>query len=226
LNNDQLHTLFVIVLIAMVLGMAAAAVTLSQERLPYQIMIAALLIAWGAWIDSGANNLTRPEQLYWSQALIAFGTTLFLGPALLYGFIRMLSRGPASLTSFVVLFSLTQNIGGLAGAALLGSYQVISTRAHLTALSEHLLASDPQVAARLQAGAAAIGGNLADPALRAGQGGGLLFQATAREANFLAFNDVFGLVALLALATALYVFYLIVFYRLQRRRAAAVGGPA
>ncbi len=221
LTNDQLHLLFGLVALAMIAGTAASVLALSVDRLPHQVMVAALFIALGAWMDSHANNLTRPEQLYLSQCLIAFGATLFVGPALIYGFLRMMQAGPPFFVSFIVLFSITQNIGGLGGAAALGSLQVVSARAHALSLAEHLQAADPQVAARLQAGAGAIAGAVTDPAARSGQGGGLLFQALTREANILAFNDVFRVVALLALLTALYVAYLIIFYRIQRRRQEA-----
>ncbi|PTQ09791.1 MFS transporter [Sphingomonas oleivorans] len=220
LTNDQLHRLFIIVAGAMVLGTVTAAMTLSERRLPYQVMAAALIIALGAWLDTDATNITRPAQLYWSQALIAFGSTLFLGPALLYGFLRMVRRGADHLVSFIVLFSVTQNVGGLAGSALLGTYQVASARAHAGALSEHLLAADPLVAARIQGGAATIAAVIADPARQSAQGAALLAQAMTREANILAYNDVFQLVAALALLTALYVGYRILIYAARRRRQA------
>ena len=206
LNNDQLHGLFVIVALAMVLGAVTAALTMSERRLPYQVMAAALIIALGAWLDSGATSITRPPQLYASQALIAFGTTMFIGPTLVYGFLHMLKKGPDHLVSLIVLFSTTQNVGGLAGSAMLGSYQVI--------------AADPQVAARLQNGVVVLSNVLGDPVLRGAEGAGLLGQALATQANTLAFNDVFRLVAILALATALYIACLIVLYAARRRRQA------
>ena len=192
LNNDQLRTLFAIVAAAMLLGIATAALTLRPHTVRQQVIAAALIIALGAWLDSHATNQTRPQELYLSQALIGFGTTLFIGPALAFGFLRMLERGPAYFVSLVVLFSSTQNIGSLAGSALLGSYQVIATRAHLAALTEHLVAADPQVVARIQA-----------------QGSALLAQSAAREATILAFNDVFRFVAVLAAATALFVLFFV-----------------
>jgi hypothetical protein len=188
LINDQLHTLFTIVIVAMVLGIVTAVATLTLERLPYQVMLAALLIAWAGWLDSGATNITRPEQLYFSQALLGFGTTLFIGPALAFGFTRVFSRGPGAVVSMLAVFGVTQNVGALAGPALFGSYQIASTHAHAAALSEHLLGADPQVAARLQA-----------------EGPAALSQALSREANVLAFNDVFVLVAALAAATAVFI---------------------
>jgi hypothetical protein len=146
---------------------------------------------------------------------------LFIGPALAYGFLRMLQRGPDHLVTFIVLFSTTQNIGGLAGSALLGSYQVIAARSHALALAEHALPADPQVAARLQAGAQGLAGAIVDPSSRAAQGVGALSQALAREANVLAFNDVFRLVAALALLTALYVVYIRIYNIIRQRRALA-----
>lgn len=201
LINDQLHPLFAIVTLAMLGGTLTAALTLSERRLPYQIIAASLLIAAGAWLDSDATSLVRPPQLYLSQALIAFGTTLFIGPALVLGFLRMVAKGPDHLVTFMVLFSITQNVGGLAGSALLGSLQVASSHWHAQTLSEHLVASDPQVVARLAMG-----------------GGGPLGQALGRETAVLAFNDVFLFVAGLALLNALYVGYLVLFNTLRRRR--------
>jgi hypothetical protein len=206
LNNEQLRTLFVIVLGAMLLGVATAVVTLSPQRVRQQVIVAALIIALGAWLDSHATNQTRPHELYLSQALLGFGATLFIGPTLAFGFLRMLERGPAYFVSLVVVFSSTQNIGSLAGSALLGSYQVIAMRSHTAALAEHLVGVDPQVVARIQTGTQLLTGAVTDPGRQAALGGALLSQSAAREATILAFNDVFRFVALLALAAALFVF--------------------
>jgi hypothetical protein len=216
LTNDQLRVLFTFVILGMILGVLSAVLTLSEERLPYQVIVAALVIAAGAWLDSRASNLTRPPQLYFSQALIGFGTTLFIGPTLTYGMLRVLRRGPDVLVSLVVLFSITQNVGGLAGSALLGTFQTIAARAHAAALSERLMAGDPQVAARLQAGAGALSGALLDADARAAQGGGLLARAMTAEANVLAYNDVFRAVAVLALTTVSYVALALILKAIRR----------
>jgi hypothetical protein len=205
LTNDQLRTLFAIVAVAMLAGTATAAFTSSRQRGPWQIMIAALIIAVGAWIDAHSTNLTRPQQLYFSQALLGFGTTLFIGPALLSGFQRMLERGPDYFISIIVLFSITQNVGGLVGSAALGSYQTIQAKSHAAALSEHLLGADPNVVERIELGAAAVGDVVVDPAQRTSQGVSQLAQALAQEANVLAYNDVFVLVSVVALIGALYI---------------------
>jgi MFS family permease len=199
LNNDQLRLLFAGVFVAMVVGLATALLTVREDRIRYLVLSAALAIALSAWLDSFSNNLTRPAQLYVSQALLGFGTMLFIGPGLAFGFLQMLRKGPDHLITLIVLFSTTQNVGGLAGSALLGTYQVMSARHHALTLAERALPSDPAVAARLQAG-------------------GSLAQALGREAQFLAFNDVFRLVAALSLLTALYLVYIIVWNALRRRR--------
>lgn len=201
LTNDQLHLLFGFVVLAMVLGVIVAVVTVSIARLPYQVMVAALVIAGGAFLDSFATNLTRPEQLYLSQAMIGFGTILFIGPAILYGFTKMLEKGGDYLVSFLVLFSTTQNIGGLLGSTLLSSYQYHQMKYHAATLAERLVGSDPQVAARVAAG-----------------GIGQLNQALTREANILAFNDTFRFVGVLALAAALYIGIHIIIKSLKLRR--------
>ncbi|MGY2735056.1 MFS transporter [Sphingomonas sp. UYP23] len=185
INNDQYHGLFLVITLAMAAGSITAAVTLSERRLPYQVAVAALFIAGGAWIDAGANSLTRPAQLYISQAMLGFGACLFLGPALLYGFLRVLKLGPTHLVSLIVVFSISQNVGGLIGSAFLGTYQIIQSKAHASALAEHLLAGDPQVAQRMAA-----------------QGAGGLYQVLQREAAVLAFDDVFRVVAVIALVIA------------------------
>jgi hypothetical protein len=223
LDNDQLHILFSLVALSMVLGMVAAALLLSQERLRWLVAIAALIIAAGAMLDSNATNLSRPPQLYLSQSMIGFGTTLFIGPALVYGFLRMIKEGPTHLVSFIVMFNITQNVGGYAGSALLGSYQVIQARAHAASLAEHVLGSDPQVVQRIQTGSGALAGALSDPALRGAEGTALLGQSLTQEANILAYNDVFRLVAMMAVATAVYIFCRMAWIAYEIRRNRRMG---
>ncbi len=210
LTNDQLHRLFVYVAIAVVLGIAVACVTFSAKAPRYQILAAALIIALGAYMDSYSSSVTRPQQLYLSQSLIGFGTTLFIGPALGYGFLQMLKQGTTHLVSLIVVFSMTQNVGALAGSAILGTAQVLYTRAHAATLGEHILASDPQVAARLQQGVGAVSSTIGDPVLRAAEGTSLLGRSLTTEAITLAFDDVFRLVMWAALATAAWLAWMLI----------------
>jgi len=138
----------------------------------------------------------------------------------------MFAKGPNYFVSFVVLFSTTQNVGGLAGSALLGSYQTIQARAHAASLADHLLAGDPQVLQRIQSGSGAVAGVIDDPALRGAEGAALLGQKLTAEANILAYNDVFRLVAILALMTAAYLFYRIAWTAYCARQKALQGASA
>jgi hypothetical protein len=216
LDNDQLRTLFAWVALAMFSGVVVACLTLSPGRLRIQVASAALIIATGALIDAGSTNLTRPQELYLSQALIGFGTTLFIGPGLVYGFLRMMAKGPNHLVSFIVLFGITQNVGGLAGAALLGSYQIVQAREHAVSLAGNVVASDPQVVDRIRHGVAALASAIPDAGLGTANGAGLLGRALQSEANVLAYNDVFRLVACIALIVAVYLIYRIVLSWLHR----------
>jgi hypothetical protein len=219
LTNDQLHTLFGLVSLAMLAGAVTSAVFVSVPRLRYIVVIAALLVALGSYIEGGATNLTRPPELYLSEMLIGFGTTLFIGPALGFGFLRMLAHGPSYFITFVVFFNMTQNLGGLMGSAFLGTYQVRQTHAHAQTIFERIRADDPQAVTRLQRNSGAISGVVVDPRLQSAEGGATLAARVNSEATVLAYNDVSMLVALMALLTAGYVLYLMGLDSLKLRLA-------
>jgi len=181
--------------------------------------------ALGAWIDSHATSLTRPEEMYASQAMLAFGGVLFLGPLLLT-LMGSVVTNPGNLITFSVLFSLTQNIGALLGSSLLGTWQVAREKFHSSNLAEQLSSLDPLVAARIQRGAAAYGGVLMDPAARTRQGISVLSQTASREANILAFNDVFLAIAVIATLLALWIFGRALWLMSVGPARAAAGPPA
>jgi hypothetical protein len=94
----------------------------------------------------------------------------------------------------------------LLGSTLLGTFQVMREKFHSHELVQRIVATDPLVAARLRASGGAIAGVIGDPTLRSAQGAALLSQQVSREANILAFNDVFLLVGVLAILMALWGF--------------------
>ena len=61
-----------------------------------------------------------------------------------------------------------------------------------------MLLTNPAVADRLSENARTVGGVITDPVLRSAQGAALLGRDVAREANILAFNDLFLLIGILA----------------------------
>ena len=205
LDNDQMQTLFACVLAATVAGIVVSALTVDVAHLVAPQVIALLLMALGAWLDAHASNQTRAEQMYLSQSLLAFGSTLFVGPSLI-SMIFTVVGNPGALISFSVLFGLTQNLGGLLGSALVGTFQVWREKFHSSNIVEQLSVLDPLVASRIQSGAAAAGQVLADPALRTRQGLASLSASATREANILAYNDVFLVIVVIASASAAWIF--------------------
>jgi MFS family permease len=221
MGTDQMRTLYLVVLLATVAGGVVSAVTIDPLFLGRPILIALALICAGALLDSDSTSLTRPQDLYWSQALLGFAGALFMGPAMLVGLTRALQQGPTHFVSFSALFGITQNLGGLFGSAMLGSFQVMRERAHSSALAAQLTPDDPLVAQRLQQYAGAYGRVLGDPALRQAEGSVLLAQTATREANILAYNDVFLLIAVIAAGTALWASVHIMRIRRENRARAA-----
>ena len=225
-NNDQFGTLFAIIFVASIAGVIASAVTLDVNRLTHPVMLAIGLVAVAAYVDSLSTSLTRPAQLYVTQAVIAFAGTFFLGPSLLFGMTRALKEGAGHIISFLALFGMVNAIGGLGGAALLGTYQTISEKAHSAAIVQAIDPTNPIVAARIAAGGGAVGRVVGDPTLRNAEGGALLAQTATREANVLAYDDTFRLVAILAGLTTAYLAFLLIRRTRRERRAALAKASA
>ena len=204
LQNDQMFDLWAVTLVASIAGMAVSALTISPARIQVSLMFSLALMAIGAWLDSHATNVTRPAQMYLSQFLLAFAGTFFIGPVFVSGFGAIIAQ-PKNLISFSLMFSITQNLGGLLGSAIVGTVQVMREKFHSSQLVEHLTLLDPQVAARIQGSGAALGGTVMDPALRNAQGVASLGAAATREANILAYNDVFLLISLVAVGTLVWM---------------------
>ena len=195
---DQFQTLYVVVTLASLAGLIAAIVTFRPQTPARPIQLACLLIAAGAFLDAGATNLTRPANLYFSQALVGFGALLFIGPAMAIGISRTLLAGPQNFISWIVLFSATQNLGGLIGSAVFGTLQTVREKFHSHDLVEQLVLTNPTVAGRLAESSRQVSGVIIDPALRSAEGAVLLARQVAQEANILAYNDVFMVIGILA----------------------------
>lgn len=198
MGPDQLVAFYALITLASLAGLAVSLRTLDPKDFLKPVVISVALIAVGAFMDADASNLTRPVNLYASQALISFAALYFLGATMMVGILRAVVRGPSHMVSFSAVFGIAQTIGGLGGSALLGTFQIVRERFHSEELVQALVMTDPQVATRVQQLGGAYGRVLADPALREGQGAALLAQQVAREANVLAFNDVFLLIGVLA----------------------------
>ncbi|HCT05192.1 MULTISPECIES: MFS transporter [unclassified Pseudomonas] len=205
MSYQQMHTLYVVMLAGAIAGLAVSALTINPAHLLMPLVISLALMAVGSVMDSFSSNLTRPENLYISQFLLGFGGTFFLGPTMVLGTKNVLTN-PRNLVSFSVMFGICQNLGGLIGAALLGTFQIVREKFHSSMIVEHLTLLDPRVAARVNSGGSAYGGIIADPELRNLMGIRSLATAATREANVMAYNDVFMLIAIIAILTMIWIF--------------------
>jgi MFS family permease len=219
LAQEQQRLLYAVVLAATAAGVVLSALTLNQKTLAPQFLLSILLIAVGSFLDARATPQIGPANLFLSQALLAFAAAMFLGPSFMFGVGQLLTRGLGSIITFSVMFGVAQNLGGLFGAAMLGTLQTVRAQQHAVGLAERLTGTDPNVAATLQAYAGVYAPTQADPVLRAADASALLSQQLTQQANVLAFNDVFLVVGVVALLQFFYAGFL--FYRLARRTAAA-----
>ena len=204
LGNEQLRSLYWVMLLGAVAGLATSALTINPKHLVMPLFVSLALMASGAFMDSSSSNLTRPAQMYLSQFMLAFGSTFFLGPSMALG-ISHVRANPRNLVSFSVMFGICNNLGGLIGAALLGTFQTVREKFHSSNLAEQLSRLEPLVNARGQSGGSGYAGIIADPGLRSEVGTRLLANAATREANVLAYNDVFMLIGTIAVLTMLWI---------------------
>ncbi|MDB5958560.1 MAG: transporter [Ramlibacter sp.] len=198
MGPDQLVKFYAVVTLASICGLVVGVVTLNPNDVLRPLLVSTALIGIAAWMDSDATNLTRPANLYFSQALIAFATLLFVGPLMMIAMFRALSRGPSHMVSYTAVFGISQTVAGLAGTALLGSIQIARERLYSNELVQGIQLTDPLDVNRMAQLSGAYARVLGDPALRQAEGAALLGQQVTREANVLAYNDVFLLIALLA----------------------------
>lgn len=205
MSSQQMRLLYGVMLLGSIAGLATSALTINPAHLFMPLVISLALMAVGSVMDSFSNNLTRPANMYFSQFLLAFGGTFFLGPTMVLGTRNVLTN-PRNLVSFSVLFGICQNLGGLIGSALLGTFQIVREKYHSSHIVEQLVMMDPRVLGRVQSGGAAVGRVIADPQARELQGIRSLASAATREANVLAYNDVFMLIAVIAVLTMIWIF--------------------
>ncbi len=226
MGSQQLHTLYLVMLLGSVAGLVVSALTINPAHLIKPLLISLAMMAVGAWMDSHSTNLTRQSNMYLSQFLLAFGGTFFLGPTLVLGISGVLAN-PRNMISFSVLFGITQNIGGLIGSAALGTFQIVREKFHSSHIVEHLTLINPLVQSRLQSYGASYGSVIADPAQRNVQGIRAMATAATREANVLAYNDVFMLIALIAVLTMVWISFRVIWLKMTTQpQALAPVAPA
>ena len=215
--NDHMIGLFTVMSVATVAGYLCLAPFNQPQRAEAVHLIALSMIAVGAWMDSHATSLTRPQDLYVSQALISFGAAIFLPAAMAWSFTHVVRTGMQYLPSFLAVFLVSQNFGGLLGSAGLGTLMVYREKFHSSHVVASLTLQNPLVAQRVQQYSGAYASTLVDPTLRGAEGTVLLGQVATRESYVLAYNDVFLAVAVTALVGIALLLGHIAFKRLRAR---------
>ena len=199
MGPDQMRPLFAVILAGVVTGIAATALTFAPKRLIPQLLMAILLLGSAAILDQNRTSLDRPHDFFASQFLASVGAGMFMGPLILLGITAALKQGADHLITFLVTLSITQTLGGLAGSAMLGTFQLHREQLYSSALVSQLDPADPVVAQRLRLQQQLYAAQITDPVLRSAQGTAQLALAARREANVRGFNDVFSLSGWLAL---------------------------
>lgn len=192
--NDQLVTFYAITALAALAGVFVPLVGLNPTDLRISTLISLAIIAVAAFADTRTGLMSRPSDFYLTQAAIAFASVYFIGPMLMEGFLRALTRGPSHIVSFLALFNLSQTIGGLAGTAALSAFFTVRAKAHLTTLGQGLATDDPALVQALAYLSSGLNGSIGDPALRSAVAGRNAVQEAVRQAGVLAYNDVFFLI--------------------------------
>ncbi|WOE31543.1 MULTISPECIES: MFS transporter [unclassified Acinetobacter] len=149
MGPEQFVPLYTIIFFGVLAGTVFSAFTFSLDRIVLHLLLAELLILIACALDHQLTSAARPVNFYWSQFLISFATGIFMGPLLLTGMMRALKSGATHMITFVVLFSATQNFGGLMGSAFYSTYQQIRTQTHQQSLKDELLQTDPLVQQQL-----------------------------------------------------------------------------
>ncbi len=196
--NEQMAGLYWCILIGSVLSGFACAAVMKPGREAAIHLVALILLAIGSLMDSYSTALTRPEQMYVSQSLIAFGSGLFLPPAMAVGFSAAMKKGMSYILSFFAVFLFTQKVGAFIGSALFGTFVTIREQYHSAIMASRLVSTDPLVSARLQQYVGAYAKTTPDGVQRTAQGASLFAKQVQTQAYVLAYNDAFFATFLLA----------------------------
>ncbi|NTF07029.1 MFS transporter [Agrobacterium rubi] len=213
--NEQTMGLYALIILATVLGGALCAVLMLTKYVDTAHVIALTLIALGAYMDSTSTNLVRPEQMYLSQAMIAFGAAMFLPPVMAKGFGAALAKGPPYLVNFITIFLFTQITGSMLTTGILGSFVTLREKFHSNILVESILLQNPQVAQRVSQLSAGYSHVITDAALLKAEGLSLLGAQVTREAYILAYNDTFLLISVCAAAALVMLLLHLAWLRLK-----------
>ncbi|WP_227675346.1 hypothetical protein [Psychrobacter sp. H7-1] len=191
-SNDQMVGFYGVVVAATLLALLISIWLTKATELRRPVIFAVALIALGAWIDTGASLNSTPEMFYMSQFFIAFAAVYFMGPMVFEGMLRAIANGPAYIISFSVIFSISQTIGGLVGAAIIQAFTTIRTQTHYADMMNSA--------------------NLGDPAALP-----QIIQNVTRQATVAAYQDLFFVMAVMATVTTIVLLLNFAYNRYHKR---------
>ncbi|MBK0095290.1 MFS transporter [Erwinia sp. S63] len=206
LLNDQMRGLAFAIIAGVIFGMIASALTIKPTHLSWPIVTSLVVMIIASYMDAQSSPLTRGNNLYVSQFLLGFSSAFFLAPAMLLGIGGVVTQ-PKNLVSFVVLFGMSQNLGGLIGSAILGTFQTWREKYHSSLLGDQLSQLDPNVTERLSQYSSLFSSQLPDNVLLSAQSSSQLQAVATLQANVLAYNDTYLLTAAMALVTLMWVLW-------------------
>lgn len=216
LQNEQMSRLAWSILAGIICGIVASCLTIKPQRLAWPIVTSLALMVIASLMDSHSTSLTRPDQLMFSQFLLGFASAFFIAPAMLAGIGGVVAE-PRNLVSFSVLFGMSQNIGGLLGSAILGTFQTWREKYHSSMLADQLTTLNPLVNERLQLYSQMYQSMLGDSTLLNAQATTQLQTVSTLEANILAYNDTYLLTASIAAATLVWILWRLLRLRITAR---------
>lgn len=199
MGPDQFVGLYTVIFIGIFSGVIFSALTFSKERVFWHLLGATLLILIASRLDAYLTSDVRPQNFFYSQFLIAFANGLFIGPLLLAGMLNALKQGSSHVITFIVLFSATQNFGGLIGTSFYNTYQKHHTQIYQVDINQTMKSTDPNVLYRVSQYKAIYNSQTTDPQQVQIQASKMLGQINAREAQVRAYNDVINLNSVIAI---------------------------
>ncbi|KAB8313283.1 MFS transporter [Erwinia endophytica] len=212
LLNDQMQELALAILAGVIAGIITSALTINVKHLSWPIVVSLILIMIASLMDAQSSPLTRANNMYFSQFLLGFSSAFFIAPALLLNIGSVVTQ-PKNLVSLVVLFGMSQNLGGLMGSALLGTFQTWREKYHSSLLGDQLTYLNTHVTDRLTQYSNLFNSYVGDSVLRSAQSTVQLQTVATQQANVLAYNDTYLLTAGMAFVTLIWVLW-----RLSRQR--------
>ena len=220
-GNDQLITFYAVILAASVLALVISIFRTNAMDLRRPVIFAVALIAVGAWLDTDISLNSAPYMFYVSQFMIAFAAVYFMGPMVFEGMFRAIANGPAYIISFSVIFSISQTIGGLAGAAAIQAFTTIRTQMHYADMVSSLNLGDPALMAQVAGAGRMLSTQITDANQANVAAMGQVLQSIQRQATVAAYADLFFLMATIASITTLILLLNYLYHRYHKRNPLA-----